>query len=87
MMRSYPDPSGNYPSDESIRTAQVMRNILNEDIPECDLALSVQSFNSAVPSQQMLNAWWLMRSDERALWKRMLEYVNPNYSLDGALVN
>ena len=87
MMRSYPDPSGNFPSDHSIKTAEIMRDILLEDIPECDMAIAVQSFHSAVSSNEMLDAWWLLRSDERSAWKRLLEYVNPNYSLEGSRVN
>lgn len=87
MMRSYRDPSGNFPSDQTIKIALIMRRILLEDLAQCDMALSVQSFNGAVGSDDMLGAWWLLRSDERSAWKRLLEYVNPNYSLENSHVN
>lgn len=87
MMRSYPDPSGNFPSDRSVEIAEIMRKILLEDLSQCDVAIAVQSFNGALSSNEILGAWWLLRSDERSAWKRLLEYVNPNYSLENARVN
>jgi hypothetical protein len=74
MMRSYPDPSGNFPTDRTVQVATIMRTILNEDLPECDMALAVQSFYSSISSEDQLGAWWLLRSDERAAFKAYLEY-------------
>jgi hypothetical protein len=74
MMRSYPDPSGNFPTDRTVQIAEVMRGILIEDIPECDMALAVLSFYSSISSDEQLGAWWLLRSDERSAWKKLLTY-------------
>jgi len=58
------------------RLAAVMQQILNEDIPEVDMAVSVQSFNASLSSKDILAAWPLLASYERAAWKKFVDYEN-----------
>lgn len=53
-----------------------MRAILNEDVPEEDMALAVQSFNASITSEDLLAAWSLLGSYERSSWKRLMDYDN-----------
>lgn len=74
IMRSYPDPSGNVPSDDDVSLARSMKSLLQKDLSESDLAQAVRLFNDNVSSAEMLNAWWLLGSGVRAAWKNLLEY-------------
>jgi hypothetical protein len=78
MIGDYAEPRGNagYSVDHDIASAVTaeMRRIMALDLEELDVATAVQVYNAEVDSEEMIAAWELLNTTERASWRRFVNY-------------
>jgi hypothetical protein len=58
----------------ALRIAGEMRQILNRDLEEIDIALEVTLYDCQVDREEMLAAWGYLDAGERRAWKNFLDY-------------
>lgn len=56
------------------RIAGEMRQILNRDLEEIDIALEVTLYKCQTDPNEMLAAWGYLDAPERRAWKNFLDY-------------
>lgn len=78
MIGDYAEPRGDlgYSVDHDIATriAGEMRQILNQDLDEADIATAVQVFNRLIDAEEMIAAWAHLNAGERASWRNFVNY-------------
>lgn len=78
MIGDFAEPRGDagYSVDHDIaaRIASEMRQILNRDLDEVDVALEARLYNRSIDSEELIAAWGLLNAGERATWKRFVNY-------------
>ena len=58
--------------DEALKVAGEMRQILNLDLEEVDIACAAYLFNNELDSEVLIAAWEYLNAGERRAWR---EYV------------
>lgn len=58
----------------ALRMAGEMRQIMNRDLDEIDIALEVTLYESLVDSEHKLAAWGYLDASERRAWKNFLNW-------------
>lgn len=78
MIGDYAEPRGDsgyaVDQEEAASIAGHMRQILNRDLEEIDVATEAQIYNRAVGQDEMIAAWELLNAGERASWRRFVNY-------------
>ncbi|HXN96009.1 MAG TPA: hypothetical protein VN879_16005 [Candidatus Acidoferrales bacterium] len=76
MIGDYADPRGDsgrsVDEERAIQLAGEMRQILNRDLEEVDIALEAYLYNCQVDQDEMIAAWDHLNAMERRAWR---EYV------------
>ena len=76
-LRDYVDPRG--PVSEvdheiAVQCAGHMRQIMNRDLEEVDIATEAELFAIGTDSEVMMAAWDHLNPGERAAWKKFVRY-------------
>lgn len=78
MIGDYAEPRGDsgysVDQDHAARLAGEMRQILNRDLDEVDVALEAQLYSRTTDSEDMIAAWSHLNAGERAAWRRFVNY-------------
>lgn len=76
MIGDYADPRGDsgrsVDTDIAIKVAGEMRQILNLDLEEVDIALKAYLFNCGVDSEELIAAWDHLNAGERRAWREFV---------------
>jgi hypothetical protein len=58
----------------ALKMAGEMRQILNRDLEESDIALEVTLYEVTMTNEEKLAAWGYLDAGERRAWKNFLDY-------------
>lgn len=58
----------------ALKIAGEMRQILNRDLEEIDIALEATLYEALIDREDMLAAWGYLNAGERRAWKNFLDY-------------
>ncbi len=76
MVGDYAEPRGDagysVDHDVAIRVAGEIRQILNMDLEEIDIALKAYLFNRSVDSEELIAAWDHLNAGERRAWREFV---------------
>jgi hypothetical protein len=76
MIGDFAEPRGDsgysVDHDIAIRIAGEMRQILNMDLEEIDIAFKAYLFNRTIDSEEMIAAWSHLNAGERRAWREFV---------------